>query len=362
MKILFLSFSVTQISIKRLEDLSNELFYEIFNYLDIYHVYKGFYSLNLRLQNLLTNSTLPLKINISSMSKSTFQQYNRQILMPNKHRIRSLRLSNPFLIDFIFSPVRITSNFIRLETLIFDHIKSKYLPNILHHLASLPNLSSLIIIPIDRISSPNDLYLHLFHLPALKYCKVSFEARFGHYTLPLTTNSISPIEHLVIHNDFSLDQLDAVLSYVSHLRRLFIQCLNRSSNLSTELFSDKPNNLTHVYLNKITIPFERFESMSRNLFNQLEVLRISISNDREYLNANRWEQLILSAMPRLRIFDFQYTNFFDGDIDNHHLIYNTVIDHFSSPFWTKRRWFFSYQCYVAEYRNQVAFYSINPYR
>ncbi|CAF0993178.1 unnamed protein product [Adineta steineri] len=77
------------------EDLSNELIYEIFELLDFHHVYKAFYSLNARFYNLIFNSTIPIEVNLSSISKSTFQRYNKDIILPNKHRIHSLHLSNP---------------------------------------------------------------------------------------------------------------------------------------------------------------------------------------------------------------------------------------------------------------------------
>jgi hypothetical protein len=282
--------------------------------------------------------------------------------MPNKHRITSLYVSNPFIINLIFSPVRITSNFIRLETLIFDNIKPKYLVNILNHLASLPSLSSLIIIPVGRFGNPNDLYLQIFRLPALKYCKISLKERFENYPLPPATNLTSPMEHFVIDNNFYLNHLDALLSYIPQLRRLSINCLIGSYNLQTKLSLTKFNGLINVFLNLTNINFDQFELMSRNLFNQLQVLRISISNDRAYLNANRWEQLIVFYIPQLRIFDFQYTNVLENDIDNNQLIYNSVIDQFSSPFWVERKWFFAYEFHMKEYRNQVIFYSINPYR
>jgi hypothetical protein len=355
-------FSSTKKSITNLEDLSNELFYEIFSFLDVYHAYKAFYDLNIRLQNLLTNSTLPLKITISTMSKSNFQRYHRHIIMPNKHRITSLSLSNPFVVDLIFSPVRITSNFIRLETLIFDNIKSKYLVNIMNHLTSLPNLFTLIIIPIDRYRNLNNLYDHIFRLPALKYCKISVKERFGCYPLPIATNVTSSIEHLVINNHFNLRDLNVLLSYVPELRRLTCNCLNGFNYTQSQTLSIVLNKLTHVSLTMKNVTFDQFESVMRNLFNQLQVLHISTDNDRVYLNANRWEQLIVSAMPRLRIFDFQFTDFLQVDNDHNQATYNSILNQFSSSFWSDRKWFFTYTFYSVYNRNQAIFHSIRPYR
>ncbi|CAF1452622.1 unnamed protein product [Rotaria sordida] len=47
-----------------LEELANEILYEIFEYLDGYDIYKGFYKLNNRFQNLSINSNILTKINI----------------------------------------------------------------------------------------------------------------------------------------------------------------------------------------------------------------------------------------------------------------------------------------------------------
>ncbi|CAF3222454.1 unnamed protein product [Rotaria sp. Silwood2] len=120
-------------SVTFIEDLSNEFSYEIFNHLHVYYVYKTFYNVNISLESVFMNLRLPLKISVSSMSKSICQSYNRHIIMLNSQRITSLCLSNPFIVDVIFSPVRIASNFTRLETLIIDNIKSKYLINILNY-------------------------------------------------------------------------------------------------------------------------------------------------------------------------------------------------------------------------------------
>ncbi|CAF5007704.1 unnamed protein product, partial [Rotaria sp. Silwood1] len=65
----------------RLEDLANEILYEIFEYLDVYDIYKGFYNLNNRFQNLAINSNILTKINILTISKSNFEDYYHNILI-----------------------------------------------------------------------------------------------------------------------------------------------------------------------------------------------------------------------------------------------------------------------------------------
>ena len=97
------------------ENLSNEIIYEIFDYLDMYDIYQGFMDLNSRFQNLLMYSSLPLKINMKYLSKSNVQSYYTQFILPNLHRINFLYLWNPFLIDLGFPSVDHLQNFLQLQ-------------------------------------------------------------------------------------------------------------------------------------------------------------------------------------------------------------------------------------------------------
>ncbi len=70
-----LYFSATTISKKlgsRFENLPNEIIYELFEYIDTYDIYHGFFNLNERFKNLLMNSNVHIRINNSTMSKSKF--------------------------------------------------------------------------------------------------------------------------------------------------------------------------------------------------------------------------------------------------------------------------------------------------
>ncbi|CAF1049228.1 unnamed protein product [Adineta steineri] len=138
------------------EDLSNELIYEIFELLDCDHVYQAFYSLNTRFYNLITNSTLPIEVNLSSISKSTFQRYNQDIILPNKHRIHSLHLSNPCLYNDISSPIHILPEFLYLKTLSLNDIESECLEYLWEQLI-LSHMPKLRIFDIRHEDLPIDI-------------------------------------------------------------------------------------------------------------------------------------------------------------------------------------------------------------
>jgi len=68
----------------------------------MYDIYHAFYNLNKRFKNLILHSNLPIKINISTIKKSNFEDYYMKMILLNQHRINILRLFNPFVVDIIF--------------------------------------------------------------------------------------------------------------------------------------------------------------------------------------------------------------------------------------------------------------------
>ena len=85
-----------------MENLPNETFYEIFEYLDFNEIYHGFFYFNNRFENLLINLNIPFQIDLSTLSKSDFDLYHENVFQPNKHRIHILHLPNQFIIEKIF--------------------------------------------------------------------------------------------------------------------------------------------------------------------------------------------------------------------------------------------------------------------
>ncbi|CAF2116346.1 unnamed protein product [Rotaria magnacalcarata] len=353
-------------SITCFEGLPNELIYEVFKCLDYFHVYKAFFNLNLRFHDLITNSSLPIEINISSMSKSEYQQYYSDIIETRTHRINSLCLSNIFVCGLVQSPIRILSTFCQLGRLIVDNIQSKYLENLLLQLMSLSSLTSLTIISLDDVNNTNLICRQIFRLPALTYCKLSMRNYRDHDVLiPSTTDSYSPIEHLIIDNDLDLSQIYSLLSYVPQLRRLSLQRPSVSWKQRANTSPPTLKHLTHVSLNLDRISFDRFEEIVKNLFSTIQVLYTSIeyNTDDAYKDSRKWEQLILYHMPNLRVFDIRDVRKATHTTDNNNLpILDNHTNQFTSSFWIKKQWFFALQHYKLGFGSRQIFYSTCPYR
>lgn len=293
------------------------------------------------------------------MSKPMFKRFYTQIIMPNKHRIKSFDLSNPFIIDHMFSSSSILSKFIQLENLVIHDVKSDYLNELLIHLVSLPCLSSLVIDCIDNVKNQNDIYRQIFRLPVLKYCKLSLSELLNVVSLPISTTEFSPIEYLIITNILRVDELNGLLSYVPQLHRLSIHLSNQFSEKYEEQYSIYLKHLKHVDLNISNMNFNDFELIIRNLFNRIEVLYISSEHDSTYLDGNRWQQLILFHLRYLRIFDIVIL--YAADWNESIYDYTYLLDRFQSRFWFDRGCFFEYQTYY-DCLERFIFYSINPYR
>ncbi|CAF0965056.1 unnamed protein product [Rotaria sordida] len=294
---------------------------------------------------------LSIKMKLPSISKSTFQCYYTQIIIPYQYKIKSLHLANPFINEIHFSSNSIELKFIQLETLILDKITYEYLGKLLNHLISFPYLSSLVIICVDFVPNQHIFYCQIFRLPILKYCNLSWRRIDRSNLLSFACNELSPIEYLIIKNACHLNELKALLLYVPQLRRLSISCVAKLTDSKIESCSTISNCLTNVSLDfeRInSINFEIFESIIKNIFQQLQVLHISIKYNSTYLDSNRWKRLILSYMPHLRIFDFLFytSSYSNNDIKE----YVAQIDKFNSPFWFEREWVFKYHIDNKEYR------------
>jgi hypothetical protein len=303
------------------------------------------------------HSNVPIQINISTMSKSNFEWYYKNIILPNIHRINILRLSNLLTVSIVPQPWLI-SKFLQLETLILDNINGQYFNNTFDHLIILPQLHSLTINTIDYIQNSTLFYIRIFHLPKLKYGKIKFESKDDVQLLPKSTDKFSPIECLVINNRFRFQSFNNLLSYLDQLRHLSINYLNGFDLTDMEFYPIVLKNLKYISLELDLVPFNQLEKLIRNFFYYIEVLRLTTKADSTYLDAKKWEQLIVSYMPNLRIFDINH----EDSQQINQVTYHDSINQFNSSFYIEKKWFFTHQHYWQETIKSEIFYSTNPYR
>ena len=123
-----------------LENLSNEISYEIFDYLDGFDIFRAFYGLNHRLQKLLINPSMSMKCQLSSQVE--LNVHYQCFLQAFKQQVISVEFTDSqavvnFMRYFLFN-----SSFSRLRSFTFDSITINTSTIILFYLKSLHCLSS----------------------------------------------------------------------------------------------------------------------------------------------------------------------------------------------------------------------------
>ena len=348
--------------ITKFEDLPNEVLYELLDYLDSSDSFQAFFNLNHRFEYLLINNPLLLKIDLSHLSKSKFEECCRKILGKNLTRVMSLRFTNPLTIDFFLSFFPLNEFFLQLQSIVFNEINFEKLEPILLGLSLLPRLYSLTINNNIEISDSSSIYHLIFQLPVLKSCIISPKFYGGSLLLKPVTHGNSSIEYLSINRHCSLNQFLTFLSYTPNLRRLANFTLSETTTINDDQFPEHCPHLTHLSIKLWRMSFESFRYLSLKLFHSIQVLKICTRADDYYLLAERWEDLIVHCMPNLRLFDFQhYWEPVDND-ENEQRTYHSLIDRFNSSFWIDRQWYFTHQHFPRRGIRDSVFYSTNPYR
>ncbi|CAF1312908.1 unnamed protein product [Adineta steineri] len=344
------------------ENFSNELFYEIFDYLDGNDIFKIFSNLNYRFQHLITCSSIPFTIKFRSHTTSQFIDCCKTFIFPNRHRILSLNLKYESLINNFFKHCIIDSSFTRLQSVVLSNISINRAVILLFYLKSLPNLLSLNIrIKEEMDSDLSDIYRMIFTLPSLKYNKLSLFLDYGeedtNISIPLAFNEqFSTIEYMVINHTCTLDNLMSVLCHTPQLHHLICDTLVEEEEFNvTNEQSIILSNLVYIRINNCHIDFDRFEMFIKKVSSQLQALCIKQKYNKAYLDANRWKRLIKNYIPNLQEFIYKYPKYKYNDYETTSL--DTIFNQFISPFWVNKAWIFELQI-----NNRVISFSIEPYR
>ncbi|CAF3913365.1 unnamed protein product [Adineta steineri] len=350
-------------AINCLENLPNEIFYEIFDYLDGCKIYNAFSNLNTRFQYILASTSVRLKIRLMFELETILQYQSDYIITPNKHRIVSLNINNNY--EFYYPNLNlfnIDSSFTRLESLQLYNIRSNKLLPILISLISLTYLSSLSInYDDDNVDNIDNIYRIIFNLSKLRYNKLSFVGFESSISLSISTNTqFSHIKYLVIDHSCALDELIVILTYTPHLCRLTCRYINEPNKDITKHVLNTILNLNYISIGKCFAEFNELIMFITKISSQLQVLRITSCQDTNYLDADRWERLISQYLFHLRIFEFRYEESIDEELIV--TLYHERIDRFYSSFWTKRKWHFRLYIDTNYWLNDVIVYSISSHR
>ncbi|CAF4776270.1 unnamed protein product, partial [Rotaria sp. Silwood1] len=136
----------------------------------------------------------------------------------------------------------------------------------------------------------------------------------------------------------AFDELFAIISYTPDLRYLkFLSVTSRKVNIRNIKPMILPN-LTHLSIHIYRkMSFNVFEIFISKLNSKIKVLSLTIElEDIAYLDANRWENFILTKLPQLEKFYFKYTAYFAEDYQTP--MYFRQRDQLVSSFWLQRGW------------------------
>jgi len=222
------------------ESLSNDILYEIFEYLDFYYLYSSFSNLNQRFYNLIYHPEIGIKMNTISIPNEQLSHYFNDILQPNIHRIGYVSIRSPFDIHL--------SKFNSIEQLVINNRID--LNQFYDILLCIPQLHRLSIDYLSESRSTKDLLLpismsnnQLTHI-SLRNCSISFQD----FSL-LTKKCFSNLQVLRINTNgirvyFDGDQWkDLILSSMTKLRIFDFQSRYRLGYLVDDTIKSEYQNL-----------------------------------------------------------------------------------------------------------------------
>ncbi|CAF1660343.1 unnamed protein product, partial [Adineta ricciae] len=292
--------------ITTIEHFSNEIFHEIFEYLYGNEIYKAFSRLNYRFEQLIDDPCLQYKILIdySSNEKRTKKKLKRVCQM-NKKQIFCISIWTWINNTEIISSLDFNSSYSNLQHLILSYIQPNTISVVLHQLIELPRLYSLTIQTEDTIKTFGKIYQLVFTLPKLRYFKCKADEATNEIinkSLPIASlEQLTSIEQLIIDHPCSLKQLVHLVSYTPKLQYLKFLNLNDNNKKNFNFLSSiQLPNLTFLSIQSYHTMFDTLETCIDQFTFDLKIFSINIhAEDRNYLDAQRWKQIIQRNFSKL---------------------------------------------------------------
>ncbi|CAF3461390.1 unnamed protein product [Rotaria sp. Silwood2] len=158
-----------------------------------------------------------------------------------------------------------------------------------------------------------------------------------------------------------LDQIESI-----YMEKILRQLISLPFLTSLTIFTvDCIKNINALYLQIFNLPALKYCQLSLKEDLTRELLPFANSS---YVDNEKWEELISSYIPNLRIFDIQYENCFNSIQSSwnnflfNQSVPNVQINKFTSSFWIEQGWFFAQQHNQSNFTDRTIFYSTDPYR
>ncbi|CAF1149271.1 unnamed protein product [Adineta ricciae] len=318
----------------KLEDLSNEVLMDCFEYLNAPDVFYAFEQLNPRFYRLVR--AIPLRLNFEDIDKIIFDRFCEKMLdyTEIQQQIYSIKLSNEqthgqIQAFFIyFSLVEFT----RLRSLTLIDIKE----NNMEQLSStIPLLTKLTCLRLINSQSPS------FNLlSALPRCRENIFpiSSFSQNIVPLTKFSI----YFCSLTD--IFRLLPQMPFLQYLNVLWGSQFEPLSSAEINRLHGRVNCLERLAVSGCTIDTNDLMSVISCMTN-LRSLTILVSGESDIIDASRWQQLITHSLPHLTVFRF---NFSSSNQDEIARKYND----FQTDFWiVEHQWYT--ECLIYESQSSI---------
>lgn len=340
-----------------MELLANEIFMDIFEYLSLADLIRGFTHLNSRFENLISSFLrYPSEMNFQNMMKDDFNRICRDYLPSMTNRIRSLSLYNPDQLTTLFNHGLTFQQFNRLTSLSVDQLTSL---EIIGDWNELVHLTHLKLTNCYLNYNDHDILQWMniiWALPRLRHCHLGIIFRWRSTFLAPTVIS-SSIESVNLERiSCTSDELIHLFHHTPSLRYL---SMYMNTSIMDILF---PNAFSSLISLKLKFSSSSITTHSiENLLGRMSRLRrLTVEMLDVFMNGHEWRDLIRNSLGNLKEFQMKMEFFFRDRLNTKRYV-DQLFQSFQTPFWLEeRQWFIRCHFHSQSRSNYACFYTL-PY-
>ncbi|CAF0991492.1 unnamed protein product [Adineta ricciae] len=325
------------------ESLPNEIVLSIFYYLNSFDIFRAFYALNFRFNQLLYNQHDAQCIIFDSVSKRSFDMVCQRYLPFMINRLVSLHLDNegstPGQINLFRLYIPSFTSFTHLRSLTFRFIhSSEMLMGIVNECHQLPHLLLLRFYCCrlkDNQTHMQWIADNIWSLPTLTHC--TFDIHIGgqrSFCLPKAVSSSIEYLYMCIENRVEANQIRRLIKRTPCLRHLSAYV---DFTLDDNLVLPPCSTMTE--LDMIISVSPTIDQMNRFTRSFPNLHRLNVYMWFTIIDGYQWEEMVGKYLPNLQVLGLKMRNMYDEN-DNMEEKADELISSFQSSFWIyTHRWY-----------------------